>query len=500
MDPIALDTIDYTVELWDINNVFIADITRIIATDIRIDMPLNDTEEVAFTLDLVQFEELCASIGARPINILEPYRTDVKIRRNGEYLVGAHVVHTNVNFNATDTNKIEVQCTGYLNHLKDRYLSARYYNMTYAGIARQMITDTQAGYNLIKNGDFFEGMDGWQYIDAGYVVWDALTGNNVPGSLFASVTTGSLGYGGARWQRNMQSGVTYTLSYWVKPVTGGGSTYIRTAVGTNMNTTVIPTTSWTQVSYTWTQGAASSFLDIEMSGNINFWLDDVRLTDNIDNATTRNFGITLGTDTAIAGQSATRVRNYDLQSVKDGIINLTKLENDNFDFSFDANKVFRTYARKGTDKAHIELVYPQNITSIKVTRSAQKLANKVYALGSGIGNERLETSAIDYSSALTYRVRETVEMFNSVIQLNTLTANAMGVLDERKSLDDNIDVQVTNNALDLDLVELGDAIYVRVDGSAYVDYVNGLYRIVKISLSVTREFEENITLELQKWD
>lgn len=500
MDSYALNTPEYIVELWDINNVFIADITALIASSLRITIPLNDIEEIAFTLDLVQFEELCASIGARPINILGPYRTDVKVRRNNKYLLGAHVVQTGVNFNNSDTNKIEVQCTGYLNHLKDRFVSAHYSAKTYAQIARQLITDTQSAYNQISNGDFYEGLSGWQYIESGYIAWNKLVGHDGLGALYVNNVAGPNTFGGARWSRTMQAGVTYTASYWVKADTTGGKTYLQTQTGVRMNETTISTTDWTFITYTWTQAATSDYLDFKMDTNVNFYLDDVKLVDNVDNASNRNFGITLGTDNASANQEATRIRNYDLQNVKDGIINLTKLESDNFDFAFDANKVFTTWSRKGSDKPDVELVYPQNIVNMRTIRSAATMSNKVYALGAGIGEERLQANVIDYVAATTYRVRESTQMFNSVELLPTLNANAIGALYELKDLNDNIELTVNNGTLDLDDVEVGDAIYVRIDGSSYVDYVNGLYRIMKMSIDVTQEFDETVTIVLQKWD
>lgn len=499
MDSMPLSTIDYTVELWDINGVLLADITALIAGDFSITMPLNDLDEITFSLDLVEFERFCKRIGSRPINILQPYRTDVKVKRNGNYLVGAHVVQTSVNFDNSGVNKISVQTTGYLNHFKDRYVSAHYNNMTYAQIARQLITDTQSAYNQIDNGDFYDGIAGWVYIESGYIVWNKLVGHNAPGALYASVNTGTNGFGGARWSRNMIAGVTYTASYWVKADTTGGNTYLQTQTGVRMNQTAVNSTDWTFITYTWTQGAASTYLDFKMDNNVNFYIDDVKLTDNIDNATNRNFGVTLGTDYASAAQNATRIRNYDLQNVKDGIQALTTLDNDNFDFAFDANKVFTVWNRKGTDRTDVELVYPQNIVSVKTARSASTMANKIYGLGSGIGDERLETSAIDLIAATTYRVRESTQMYNSVSELSTLTQNTVGALYQLKDLYESIEIVTTNNDLNLDVVSLGDAIYVRIDGSTYVDYVNGMYRIRKMSISISQEFDETITLTLDKW-
>lgn len=359
MNPI-LDPAEYAVEIWDINGVMIADVSDIIATQLNIELKLNDIESVEFSLDLVQFELLCAEIGATASVVLEPYRTDVRIRRNGVYLCGVQVVRTETTFNNQETNKIQVQCTGYLNYFRDRYITANYADMTYAQIARQLITDTQAQTN-------------------------------------------------------------------------------------------------------------------------------------------GNFGVTLGVDLASASQQADRVRNYDLQNVKDGIINLTKLENDNFDFDFTADKVFNIYDRIGTDRPEVRLVYPQNITSLRVPRDASTLANRIIGIGSGMGEERLQTEAIGTNSSIAYRIRERIELFNSVEDLNVLVENVEGKLLEYQFIYQVPSIAVTPNELDINTVRVGDAIFIEVDGSTYIDNVSGMFRITKISISVDVDGKEQIALEVLPW-
>ena len=501
MYPIKLDTVEYIVEVWDINDVFVADISHLISGSLRINRKLNDVDDIAFSIDLVQFEKLCASIGARPLNILEPYRTDIKIRRNGEYMVGAHVVRTNVNFNASETNKIEIQCTGYLNHLKDRLMTKSYERRTYAQIARELITDTQAAYNHVKNSSFANGITGWINSDGGYILWDKNLGHDGNGALYSSVTTGPNTFGGAMWQMPTTAGLQYTVKFWYRALTAGGTIYIaHDNVAPRINETPIVDTNWTYFETTFTAPNSGIGISIKTDGSTDFWLDEVVISDNIDAPIRRSFGITLGADNASANQQNDRVRNYDLQNIKDAIINLTKLENDNFDFSFDANKVFTTYTRLGSDKPHVELVYPQNITSLTTARDAQTLYNKIFGLGAGIGDERLEATLLDTDSSLVYRVREKTELYNSVEIMNTLTTNTYGALIEQKDMYDDVAVTVSNNTLDLNDVIVGDAIYVRIDGSSYVDYINGLFRIVEMSLDVSPEMQESVKLTLKKWD
>lgn len=360
MNPV-LETPEYTVELWDINGVMVMDVSAIIATQLRIEMRINDSETVEFSLDLVQFEKLCASIGTNPRVIMEPYRTDVRIRRNGVYICGAQIVQVDVNFNRNETNKIEVKCTGYLNYFKDRFITANYSAKTYAQIARQMITDTQAQ----TNGDF---------------------------------------------------------------------------------------------------------------------------------------GVILGVDTASPVQQADRVRNYDLQNIKDGIINLTQLENDNFDFQFTAGKVFNTYARLGSDRPEVEFVYPQNILNMRVKRDASTLANKIIGLGSGIGEERIESIAIGVNSSIAYRIRERVELFNSVINQAVLDANTFGKLPLYEYIYEVPSLTIVPNEIDLSVVGIGDAVTVRVDGSTFIDNVDGLYRIIGMTITVDTKGEETVSLNVTYWE
>lgn len=501
MQPIELDTVEYIVEVWDINDVFVADISHLITTSLRINRRINDVDSITFSIDLVQFERLCESIGTRPLNIIEPYRTDIKIRRNGEYLVGAHVVRTNVNFNSQETNKLEVQCTGYLNHFKDRIITKSYEGMTYAEIARSLVYDTQNYYNHAVNSSFYDGITGWINSDAGYILWDKIVGHNKAGSLFSSVSTGPNTYGGARWQMSVYQGFEYKVSFWYRATISGGTIYVANSNAAPLyGQTTILSTAWTYFETTFVAATNGTSIDIKTTGSTDFWIDEVSITDNMDAPIRRSFGVTLGTDFASSSQQSNRIRNYDIQNIKDAIINLTKLENDNFDFSFDANKVFTVYSRLGSDKPQVELVYPQNITSLTTTRDAQTLYNKIYGIGSGIGDERLQVQLLDLDSSLTYRVREKAELYNSVERMDTLRTNTYGALIEQKDMYDDVSITVSNNTLDLNDVTIGDAIYIRIDNSTYVDYINGMFRILEMTIDVSPEMQETVSMVMGRWE
>lgn len=499
MEPIPLNTTEYTIEVWDINGVYVMDISDLIATSLRITMEVNTVEDISFAIDLVQFEKRCASVGANPRSILEPYRTEIRIRRNNEYLCGGQVVQVNINFNEQDTNKVEVKCTGYLNYFKDRYLTALYRNMTYAQIARSLIETTQTKPNLISNSIFYEDVGGWVPYNAGYIAWEPTEGYSYPGSLYVSMTTGTSTFGGARYGIALLAGVTYTATFAAKATVTGGEIYVNPE-GIAYGVTAITDTDWHTYTVTWTQTTDSTYFNIQTRNvQTNFYLDDVVLTSSLDDPSYFDFGITLGVDEASAGQSDGRQRKYDLQNVKDGIVNLTKLENDNFDFEFTADKVFNIYTRLGSNKPEVELVYPQNISSVRVTRDASTLANRIIGLGSGIGSERLETVATGYNSAAVYRIRERTETFNSVQEQTTLDANIFGKLNIYENIYEVPHLTVEANHLDLNVVKLGDAIKVRIDESTFVTTIDGMYRIMGMTINVDPNWNESVSLDMEAW-
>lgn len=355
----TLQSPDYTVELWDLDGIFVADISHIIRTSLRLSSKLNDVEDISLTIDLVQFEKMCADIGVLPRNILEPYVTDIRIRRNGQYLMGGQVVAVQGNFNTSDYS-LEIKATGYLNYFKDRYKTGNYTNKTYAQIAWQMIKDSQDT--------------------------------------------------GANW----------------------------------------------------------------------------------------DFGVTLGGDSASSGQAGNRVREYDNQEIKDGIINLTKLENDNFDFYFTHDKKVYFTPRQGSDKPEIILEYPQNLASMIIAKDASTLANTILAIGSGMGDERIEATANSVSSQLNYKVRQRVSTYSDVSQMATLQAKVRGERDFYSELYSRPIVHVRPGELDINDVWIGDAVTIRNYVSTTLS-LDGLYRIVGLDIDWSVDGEENVSLEVEAW-
>lgn len=131
----------YELELW-INNVQVGDISRL-AQNRSFSIKRNDREELSFDLDVKAFEAYCATLGSEPVEILEPYVTDVRVKRNGAYLFGVQVVDMEYSFSEAGAS-VKVRCTGFIDLMMDRYITISYNQVDAAAIARDMIAETQA--------------------------------------------------------------------------------------------------------------------------------------------------------------------------------------------------------------------------------------------------------------------------------------------------------------------------------------------------------------------
>lgn len=147
----------YEFELWSIQGKKVADISHL-AKGRKYTLERNAAETLDFTLDLDKFEAFCKSINTHPRNVLAPYATDVKVKRNGKYIFGVQVIDCPITLGETSAS-IAVKCTGYLNLFKDRYVTKTYSQIDAAAIARDLIMETQAQ----PNGNVGVTLDATQY-------------------------------------------------------------------------------------------------------------------------------------------------------------------------------------------------------------------------------------------------------------------------------------------------------------------------------------------------
>lgn len=504
-DNRILEIPQYDIEIWDAKSqTYVADISNILSSDLNIEWTLNDVESFSFSVDLVQFEKKCEQMGVKASEVMTPYVHDIRIRRNGEYIVGGQVVEQVFNISADSPTTMDVRCTGFLNLFKDQYIDAKWSGYSYAEIAKKLVMEAQQPDNLAINGTFDIDTTGWlassgtltRQIDAprsgdGYL--KAVNSSNV----WITVGTQIKCPAGSKikivaWAKWQSSRIMHVRERQYMSLSGTQkSIYDVTKSGT----------AWQKIEAEYTTYYDDPYIafDYDQSavGASYIMLDDVSITLVGDEASYRDLNVTLGIDDATEYQKKDKQRNYELQNVKDAIIELTGLEDDNFDFDFSADRKFNVYAQKGRFVDDVEVAYPGNVDTMTITRSAAALANKVIAIGSGIGRERMQVDLYNHESQRIYGTHETMFTSNNVSLKETLTSQAIGVLYDSKDPVNLPTVTVRDGSINPGNTKVGDIILVKVDNDPYLDTINAWYRIARYSLSVDGENMESVSLTLE---
>lgn len=498
-----LQVVSYDIEIWDWKtNTYVADISAIVNSDLDIEWVLNDVETVTFSVDLIQFEKKCKAMGVTPAEVLTPYVHDIRIRRNGEYIVGAQVVETNFQIDNDAPPKIQVKCTGFLNLFKDQYITESWSGYTYAQIARKLVEGAQTAENLVKNPTADIDASYW-LCPAGTMARTTVAADVHSGDGAIRVTNNSAGWGGAGTQINKMGGSEIRVDVWVKGINGQRILFQErelVTVSSNQITIgeITGNGSWQHFTANYHTHFDKGYLYVEQQATTKLCIDDCYIypQDEYEDDLC-DLNVSLGFDTASANQKNTRQRNYQLQNIKDALMNLTCLEDDNFDFSFSPDRTFNCYNRKGSDKMDLEILYPGNIHSMTITRSAANLANKIINIGSGIGDERIEVVTANTISRQNYGTRESVVTRNNVQIENTLLEHGVGDLWDRKDPTDLPKITIRDGSVNPSNIETGDVVYVKVEGDEYLGTVNGVYKVVQLQVSVDLEHVETVNLTLE---
>lgn len=133
-------TLKYEFELW-INGSQVGDITKLMQ-DRHFSFTRNGSEELSFSMSLSAFEAYCADMGAEPLAVLEDYVTDIRVKRNGSYYFGVHVVDMQYALEVGGIT-VSVKATGFLDLFADRYVTKTYTQEERVAIALDLINETQ---------------------------------------------------------------------------------------------------------------------------------------------------------------------------------------------------------------------------------------------------------------------------------------------------------------------------------------------------------------------
>lgn len=491
---------DYEIEIWDWKSgTFVADLSYLVLDTIDIEWELNDVEEVSFSLDLLRFEEKCREMGVQPKDILTPYKHDIRIRRNGEYILGCQLVEASVQLSNQPPAKINVKGTGFLNLLKDQYiLDETWSGYTYAQIARKLVERAQQPDCVIKNPTC--DIDTSYWLASSGIISHGQNGISGDGGCLNSTRSGT-GWIVIGTQMDVDSGVDLMVDVWVKGRSGDYG-YLRerkyvTQANNQMTLAEFGLTGqWQRVQVPFTTFFKDGYLIIETNRNDSStaWCIDECYVFPQDDSGLQDLKIKLGIDDASPAQANNRQVSYSLQNIKDALMDLTSLGDDNFDFEFTYDRTFNTYYKKGEEKLGLELTYPGNVDSMTINRSASNLANKIYRIGSGIGDERLQVSTANNSSRQTYGTRESVVSNSNVSLESTLQTMAIGDLWDRKDPTNLPQVVVSDGSINPTNVQVGDYVPIQAQTDQYLGTISGIYRVHSIKLSVSKEAVEKMTL------
>ncbi|MDQ0923348.1 hypothetical protein QF038_001856 [Pseudarthrobacter sp. W1I19] len=138
-----------------------------------------------------------------------------------------------------------------------------------------------------------------------------------------------------------------------------------------------------------------------------------------------NFGITQG---LVAPSLGVYSRQYQNTRLKDAIQDLTKLQTA-FDVKLMADKTFNVYAQLGSLRPDIVFEYPGNCKELTTDSDATNLANMLYLLGSGIGQQSLlQLDLPDANSQIDYKVREKPLVLSDILDSGTLNDYGLSYL------------------------------------------------------------------------
>lgn len=210
-----------------------------------------------------------------------------------------------------------------------------------------------------------------------------------------------------------------------------------------------------------------------------------------------DYGVRRGV--SIGGGKIQRTRHYARKEVASLIQQMSDVIGGP-DFDFSPDKKFNTYEAKGVYRPSVRLSYPGNVQTFSVKRSIEKVSNFVYGLGSGNGDDAIQSTAEDEPSEEYVYRREKIATWNSVSVQATLDEHTQAVLHYTKDIIELPSVTLRPEAVDLSVVDVGDTIVLDISGAASLSHISGSYRIEQISCNVDDNDSEEVSLTFDDLD
>lgn len=265
------------------------------------------------------------------------------------------------------------------------------------------------------------------------------------------------------------------------------------------------------IKFTYTGGDKGVTMKVSCSGYLNYYKKryvDINYDDTpqeqiiwgvIDQANQKyggDYGVRMGVH---KGNTVLRDRHQVRKEIKSFIQQMTQVLGGP-DIEITHDKKLNTYEAIGAYRPDIRLVYPGNISGWSFDRSVERVANFIYGLGSGNGEDAISAEAEDqFSENYLYR-REQIVTYNSVVDEGTLQQNIDAIKHYAANPIELPTITVEDGVLDLSTVGIGDTLPIEMRGNKSLAHINGFYRIESINCSVDSNGAETVDLTFDDID
>lgn len=167
-----------------------------------------------------------------------------------------------------------------------------------------------------------------------------------------------------------------------------------------------------------------------------------------------------------------------------------------FDFDISPTKVINIYYPiKGADKTdYVEFKYPGNIESITEVSDANEIANYIFAVGKGTGEQELNVTRENVDSeASAIGKRMAIESFKDIENATVLGDIAQQILDARQTILPVYKIKLIGNATpSLDMYSVGDIVKVTTQDPYW--QFSQVFRVFEIFVEIDENDKEDVTL------
>lgn len=534
---------------------FIVDISALATSDIHITKERNQPDTLEVTIEYTQFKEKLKKEGTMAKNVLMPWLTEIKIQRNFKTIFSGYLHSMSLSLGAVGREELNLKCFDWGNRLDKRLCSRGFRDMSYPEIAEALIYEAQHEMNWIENYAF-EYSDNETYFSE-WVYNDNPNPENKPAradDFWWGVSTKI----GVKLNANdrilsplqiptraiQQDDLSYLVDtnnyhgeqiqffcdYYANEASTLTLTFFTgewgslTTIGsTTVNLAASPT-DWSTSDIKYFTLPTSYITYIQISTNKQIGIGELQLYRTPEDGDVYDLDIKQGIiDPSYIDEHGephqyvfdnTRVRHYHQQNIKDAIFNLTKLEADQFEFEFTEDKKFNCYKYQGnpvTDPAMIA-TYPGIIQSLSVDRDISSITNTNYShadetLKLQVVTEEGGTDTKDYTRRWKYAVEcirsserfgilADTSSYDGVNNRNNIRDKCISDLQAYADIQSVPSISVDSNIYNPDNLHLGDAVGVKVLEDEIFTYINDVYRVYSIDISISKDSVESMSFTL----